>query len=611
MPGTDKAARRSGPREPADGELIADRYQLQTRLGRGGMGEVWSARDLRLHRDVAVKVFHDGSGTPAADLPDWLRREGIAAAQIVHPNVAVLYDQGVHRDRIYLVMELVPGATLGDVMRGGRLPLRTALSFAAQIAEALAAAHAARVVHRDIKPHNVLITPDGTAKVVDFGIAGFLADTRSWTIARLDTAKGSGTPEYAAPEQVLGHNADARSDLYSLGTLLYAMLAGQVPFRANDFLAVMHKKATEDAPPLPPGAGAPREVVALVAELLTRDPEHRPASARRVAARLRELLERSPRGEAQVEGEGSDSLDRKSRVEEPAAPEARKALTTEPPSGAPWTAAPLERPESAEKLKAAAKLKAQVAPAAERADEEEGSEPTERSAGDRIKKADSALLTAAAGQGAVADPDQQFEAAGPAAGGDPAGAESGSDRDQRLEPKSAKADVGRVDSGRAEPGPADPGRPESARADSGRTGPGSAAPDRTPPAQPAPPNPRPAPSAKKPAPAKSPAAKPPVWGASKEHVASPDTSAWEPLAATGATVLSAAAVMELRGRSLLPPPARSLLANPGERYVPSPSVTPVPAPAESVRGRRSVVTVLLIVLAVAVVAIGAIVLTGR
>ena len=257
MPGTDKAARRSGSREPADGELIADRYQLQTRLGRGGMGEVWSARDLRLHRDVAVKVFHGGSGTPTADLPDWLRREGIAAAQIVHPNVAVLYDQGVHRDQIYLVMELVPGATLGDVMRGGRLPLRTALSFAAQIAEALAAAHAARVVHRDIKPHNVLVTPDGTAKVVDFGIAGFLADTRSWTIARVDTAKGSGTPEYAAPEQVLGHNADARSDLYSLGTLLYAMLAARSPSARTTSWRSCTRRPPRTHPRCRPSAGTP------------------------------------------------------------------------------------------------------------------------------------------------------------------------------------------------------------------------------------------------------------------------------------------------------------------------------------------------------------------
>ncbi|MFD0633518.1 serine/threonine-protein kinase [Catenulispora yoronensis] len=217
MPGAENEARRGsaekfgvperpgsrpGSREHAGGELIADRYQLQTRLGRGGMGEVWSGRDLRLHRDVAVKLFYGGNGMSASDLPGWLRREGIAAAQIVHPNVAVLYDQGAHRDRIYLVLELVQGSTLADLMQQGRLPVRDALSYAAQVAEALAAAHAARVVHRDIKPQNVLITADGTAKVVDFGIAGFLADTRSWTIARFDDlVKGSGTPNTPPPNK--------------------------------------------------------------------------------------------------------------------------------------------------------------------------------------------------------------------------------------------------------------------------------------------------------------------------------------------------------------------------------------------------------------------------
>ncbi|GAA2003316.1 serine/threonine-protein kinase [Catenulispora subtropica] len=640
MPGADNGARRtsekgsgtpsrpgsrSSSREHADGELIADRYQLQTRLGRGGMGEVWSGRDLRLHRDVAVKLFHGGAGMSATDLPDWLRREGIAAAQIVHPNVAVLYDQGVHRDRIYLVLELVPGATLGELMRVGRLPLRDALSFAAQIAEALAAAHAARVVHRDIKPQNVLVTPDGTAKVVDFGIAGFLADTRSWTIARFDTVKGSGTPEYAAPEQVMGHNADARSDLYSLGTLLYAMIAGQVPFRADDFLAVMHKKAHEDAPPLPPGAGAPREVVDLVAELLAREPDRRPASARQVAARLRALLERSGRGEAQGEVEGGDSLDRKSRVDDPE-PDVRTIVETGPASEEPWTAPPLEKAEpqeGAEKPKPA-KLKAQVAPVAETGDEDEQSEPVRVKRGADAQRSAPVSADAGAASQAVGESrpdsansdDQPIAATGDGrpkstsgenrsetASGDsrpkPAGAERGpsspsgegrSERDQKPEPR-AKAAPSGGESQKPSPGakPAGSAAPKPRSAPSG--------PGKTP--------------AKKSAPAKSPAPKPPVWGASKEHVTPPETGAWEPLAATGATVLSAAAAMEIRGRSLLPPPARSLLANPtGERYVPTPPPAP-PQPEPTAPPRRSFLPVLLIVLAVAAVAVGVIVLTNH
>ncbi|MFL6112158.1 MAG: serine/threonine-protein kinase [Catenulispora sp.] len=328
----------------ADAEhVVADRYRLLTRIGRGGMGEVWSARDLRLHRDVAVKIFHGGPGPGAASLPDWLRREGIAAAQIVHPNVAVLYDQGAHQDQIFLVMELVSGATLADVMRGGRLPVRDALRIGSQVAEALAAAHAARVVHRDIKPQNVLVTPDGTVKVVDFGIAGFLADTRSWSLGGSSaTAKGSGTPDYAAPEQVMGNNADARSDLYSLGTLLYAMLTGEVPFQTANFLDVMRRKATEDAPPLPPDAGVPRELAGLVAELLAREPDRRPAAARQVAARLRALLDRSGRGEAAVEVQGSVALDETLRVGGAGAGGAVRAVLTAAGPEAPlvWGPAP-------------------------------------------------------------------------------------------------------------------------------------------------------------------------------------------------------------------------------------------------------------------------------
>lgn len=574
---------RSRTQDQPGGDLIADRYQLKTRLGRGGMGEVWSARDLRLRRDVAVKLFQGGEGMSASTLPDWLRREGIAAAQIIHPNVAVVYDQGAHHDHIFLVMELVSGATLEEIMRGGRLPVRDALKFGTQIAEALAAAHAARVVHRDIKPQNVLVTPDGAVKVVDFGIAGFLADTRSWTIARFeDTVKGSGTPEYAAPEQVMGHNADARSDLYSLGTLLYAMLAGQVPFRADNFLQVMHMKATEDAPPLPAGAGVPRELADLVAELLVRDPERRPGSARHVAARLRTLMERPVRGEAEVEGEGADSLDRKSRVGDGAGGGDERGSDSEVvnderagdqggakvASAAPWTAPPVESAEGSAERKPAAKLKAQVAPAAE------GFE--------------------GGAESAVSQEPWTAPPAEPAAKPKPA-----------EKPPAWGPDASRITAPKPSPKPA--GTPESPKPK--QPSPGPKPPESAPaPAKKA--QPKPAPSS---APAKRPAPKPkpkpaepekPAWGpgSSKEHVAPPEPSAWEPLAETGATVLSAAAEIEVRGRSLLPPPARSLLvAGPsGERYVPSLGEPQVPVPPKRSSARVVVVVMLLVVVAAVV-----------
>ncbi|NUR61175.1 MAG: protein kinase [Catenulispora sp.] len=563
-------------REHAGGELIAERYQLRALLGRGAMGEVWSGRDLRLHRDVAVKLFHGGAGMSASDLPGWLRREGIAAAQIVHPNVAVLYDQGAHQDRIYLILELVPGTTLADLMQAGRLPVSTALGYAAQIAEALAAAHAARVVHRDIKPQNVLVTPDGTVKVVDFGLAGFIADTRSWTIARFDdTVKGAGTPEYSAPEQILGHNADARSDLYSLGTLLYTMLAGQLPYRAPDFLAVMRRKTTEDAPEVPPGAGVPREVTALVAELLTRDPDQRPRSAREVAARLRALLERTGSSQA-------DSVP----VQAGGAAERPVSAETGPASAEPWTAPPLE----AEAGPKPAKLKAQVAPTAGLVDEDEPSERTER--GEQP----------ASGLPVVVKP-LPWGPQAPDAPAQRAAAES------RLPAPTSRAETAPPSDRQPDPVESKPrsaDRQAAARPSADRPKQPSKSPNQSPNQSP---SQRPKPPAKKPAPAPKP--KPPTWGASKEHVAPPESSAWEPLAATGATVLSAVAEVEIRGRSLLPPPARSLLASPSaERYIPSSAAAPTPPPAPA-PSRRGVLPILLIVLAVAAVAIAAIILTSR
>ncbi|MGW3401402.1 serine/threonine-protein kinase [Streptomyces zhihengii] len=271
------------------GKLIADRYELIGRLGRGGMGEVWAARDRVLHREVALKLL-DLDGMTQADLPQRFEREAIAAAQIVHPNVAALFDRGVHGDGLFLVMEKVCGQTLTASLSAERaLPVTRAVAIASGICAALEAAHRAQVIHYDIKPHNVIITGDGLVKVIDFGIAGFVE--AAFTVARSSQLAPAGTPEFGAPEQFLTERGDERSDLYALGGVLFAMLAGRAPFTGHNSIAVVRRKLDEDAPPLDGlRPGLPPEVTTLVADLLERDPDRRPQSAEQVQQRLQAIL---------------------------------------------------------------------------------------------------------------------------------------------------------------------------------------------------------------------------------------------------------------------------------------------------------------------------------
>ncbi|MFG2502259.1 protein kinase [Streptomyces sp. NPDC048441] len=269
-------------------DLIAGRYELVEKLGRGGMGEVWAARDRSLRRDVALKLLDLGGGVHP-DLPQRFEREAVAAAQINHPNVAALYDRGVHEDMLFLVMEKVEGATLADHLHGeNSMTLARALEITGEICRALVAAHRAQVIHYDIKPHNIMITPDGQVKVVDFGIAGFVQT--AFTLARSSQLQPAGTVEYGAPEQFLAERGDERSDLYALGGVLFALLAGRAPFTGHNWLAVIRRKAEEEAPRLDVlRPDLLPEVTALVAELLRRDPGQRPRSARQVHDRLQQL----------------------------------------------------------------------------------------------------------------------------------------------------------------------------------------------------------------------------------------------------------------------------------------------------------------------------------
>ncbi|MEU7860222.1 serine/threonine-protein kinase [Nonomuraea sp. NPDC049141] len=270
------------------GEMIAGRYELAERLGRGGMGEVWAGRDRTLRRDVALKLLVLADAA-LPDLPERFEREAVAAAQINHPNVVALHDRGVHEDVLFLVMEKVEGAPLTRHIRDeAPMDAARALEIADGICTALIAAHHAGVIHYDIKPHNVMLTPDGQVKVVDFGIAGFVQT--AFTLAGSSQLSPAGTPEYGAPEQFLTERGDARSDLYALGAVLFAMLTGRPPLTGHNSLAIMRRKLDEEAPRVDSlRPDLPPALTALVAELLDRDPEHRPKSALEVHERIGRL----------------------------------------------------------------------------------------------------------------------------------------------------------------------------------------------------------------------------------------------------------------------------------------------------------------------------------
>lgn len=253
--------------------LLADRYQLQERLGRGAMGEVWRAADQLLERPVAVKLLF---AEAAADA-ERFRLEAQTAGRLNHPNVVGMYDFGSQYGQFYLVMELVDGWTLAQErsLRGVLSP-QDAAAIAAQAAAGLAAAHQRGVIHRDIKPANVMLSKDRTAKIADFGIARFTDEAASTLTA---TGKIIGTADYLAPERALGRPAQPASDVYSLGCVLYELLTGRPPFRGVTSLAVVQQHV--DATPAPPSRlrpEIPQQLSDYVLLLLAKDPAHRPTA---------------------------------------------------------------------------------------------------------------------------------------------------------------------------------------------------------------------------------------------------------------------------------------------------------------------------------------------
>ncbi len=295
----DPDGRAGGPGDPDGmvGVLLSSRYRLEQRIAAGGMGEVWRGTDMVLGRPVAVKLLrHAYIGDES--LASRFRAEARYAASLSHPGIAQVFDYGEQDTRAaggsgggaYLVMELVPGEPLSAILaRTGGLSPEVTLDIIGQAAGALQAAHAAGIVHRDIKPGNLLVTADGRVKITDFGIARAVQAAQAGHLTQ--TGMVMGTAQYVSPEQASGLRVTHASDVYSLGVVAYECLAGAPPFAADALIALALAHVREVPPPLPPSV--PPLVSDMVMRMLAKRPEDRPASAQAVADRanvLRDLL---------------------------------------------------------------------------------------------------------------------------------------------------------------------------------------------------------------------------------------------------------------------------------------------------------------------------------
>ena len=286
------------------GTLIGGRFRLEEKVGSGGMSSVYRAFDPTLERHVAIKLMHRDISNDADQL-ERFRREARAVAQLNHPHVVTVIDAGEDDGNPYIVFEYVEGETLKDrIRRLGRLPVAEAVAYAVEIGRALECAHSHMLVHRDVKPQNVLIDPDGRAKVTDFGIARSL-EAQGLTA----TGRVLGTTDYVSPEQALGHEVTAQSDIYSLGIVLYEMLTGEAPFKADTQVAVAMKHVRE---PLPDVQRRRPEISAALAAVVERatakETSNRYATIEEMVHDLEEVLGDRGARSGQATGEATTVL---------------------------------------------------------------------------------------------------------------------------------------------------------------------------------------------------------------------------------------------------------------------------------------------------------------
>jgi serine/threonine-protein kinase len=267
------------------GEVVADRYELEELVGTGGMSSVYRARDRLLERRVAIKVLHEHYSRDE-DYVERFRREARSAAKLSHPNIVTVIDRGEADGRQFIVFEYVDGENLKQLVGSkGRLPVREALELGIQIGRALAFAHTQGLVHRDVKPQNVLLA-GGDAKVTDFGIARSL----DMQVGLTQTGTVLGTSEYISPEQATGRQVDARTDIYSLGAVLYELLAGQPPYSGDSFVSVAMRHVNDPVPSITHARpDVPLRVDAALRRALAKDPDDRFETMDELVAELGEL----------------------------------------------------------------------------------------------------------------------------------------------------------------------------------------------------------------------------------------------------------------------------------------------------------------------------------